>query len=498
METQKTHSASWSDIVNLLAASERGGEGNPAILDCVYDSRQVKPGTVFVAVSGFTVDGFSYIPAAVAKGASAVIAEKTPVACPVPWVRVNDARAALGLVSKFVWRVSLDTVITAGVTGTNGKTTTTHLLHNLFAAVYGEKTSWMAGTIHYRFGNEEYDATRTTPESADLFRRIGQAAEKPRAVAMEVSSHALDLNRIAGFSYDLAVWTNLTQDHLDFHGTMERYYQSKKRLFTAYMKTRGCAIINIDDPWGRRLADELGDRRIVTYGQSSAANVRIVNSVFTGQKTELTLAFDEREKTYVSSLVGAFNAHNAAAFCASAYALGIPDEPVRAVLAAAAVPGRMELIETSLDASIIVDYAHTPDALEKVLAAARELTKRHMLCLFGCGGDRDSGKRPLMAAAVSNNADEAIVTSDNPRSEKPEAIIEDILDGMPLDFPVTVVVDRKEAIARALSLLKPGDCLVIAGKGHETYQESGGIRKHFDDREIVREIAGAMRTGAGQ
>jgi UDP-N-acetylmuramoyl-L-alanyl-D-glutamate--2,6-diaminopimelate ligase len=317
---------------------------------------------------------------------------------------------------------------------------------------------------------------------------MGQSGEQPAALVMEVSSHALELNRVGGLSYDCAVWTNLTQDHLDFHHTMSEYYQAKKRLFTHYLKSKGKAVINIDDTWGARLARELTGIDIVTYGAGHDASVRIANWRCGWDGSEADVIARGEIVHLRSRLIGLFNVYNMAALCAGAVALSIDMERVRATLGDFdSVAGRMEKVPLDAGISVVVDYAHTPDALENVLATARDLTRGRLFCVFGCGGDRDRTKRPRMAEAAVRHCDEIIITSDNPRTEKPGDIIEQILEGVPLDFPHWVIADRRAAIAKALGLARPGDCVIIAGKGHETYQEINGVKHHFSDREVVEE-----------
>ncbi|MFW5775370.1 MAG: UDP-N-acetylmuramoyl-L-alanyl-D-glutamate--2,6-diaminopimelate ligase [Chitinivibrionales bacterium] len=483
----------WNELTRSIPMIARGGEGNPEVSHITYDSRRVSPATVFVAIPGFTVDGETFVDNAIAGGAVAIVSQHEQRGRKTPWIQVENARQALGLMSKAIHGVNLDGITCVGVTGTNGKTSTVYLYNNLFARYYGEDKAWMFGTVKYQLGETVEQAPRTTPESSDLFVRLGAAATKPQALAMEVSSHALKLHRVAGFTYDLAVWTNLTQDHLDFHGTMEEYYQSKKALFTDYLKENGIAVINIDDQWGRRLAEELQDVKIVGYGRSEDADVRIEDSHCTLESTQVTFAHDSRRQTVTCPLAGEFNVYNIASFYAGAQALNIPQEHiVKSLETMQVVPGRMETVRGPAQTIAIVDYAHTPDALEKVLAAAQPLTGGRLFCVFGCGGDRDRSKRPLMAEAVARYCDEAIVTSDNPRSENPKQIIKDIIEGIPLDFSYQVVEDRREAIGTALSRMREGDTLVVAGKGHETYQEVNGVRRHFDDREVVRELTAQL------
>jgi UDP-N-acetylmuramoyl-L-alanyl-D-glutamate--2,6-diaminopimelate ligase len=479
----------WNDLKKHVDVESTGGDADPDITDVTCDSRSVTPGALYVSIPGFKSNGDTFIPDAIAKGASAIISENHQKTCSIPWAQVANTRKALGIVSREVWKVDLSDILFVGITGTNGKTTTAYLFQNLFSRIFGRNLAWMFGTIQYSTGKACSEASRTTPESSDVFRQIGRSFEKPRSIVMEVSSHSLALNRIAGIGYDCAIWTNCTQDHLDFHKSMEAYYQAKKLLFTQYLKKNGKAVINIDDPWGRRLACELPGVEKITYGQSEDAVVRIVRGDSSDKGTEIDLRIGEKTSNYSSKLAGHFNIYNMTALAAGAYALSIDAGTAAECLKSMeVVPGRMDRVPLEAGFSVFVDYAHTPDALENVLSTARKITGKKLICVFGCGGDRDKIKRPLMATAVADNCDEAIITSDNPRSENPDLIIRDILKGMPLDFSHIAIVDRKEAIKRALLDAKDGDCIIVAGKGHENYQEVKGVRSHFDDKETIREL----------
>ncbi len=289
-------------------------------------------------------------------------------------------------------------------------------------------------------------------------------------------------------AFDIAIWTNLTQDHLDFHESMEDYFQSKKRLFTRYAAKSAISVVNTDDAWGRRLASELNGP-VTTYGSAPDADFRILEKTCTWERTRIVADYRDEQYVFESPLPGEFNIWNMAAACAAGLAFGFPASFIAESLKTIKpVGGRMERIAVPGGVNVVVDYAHTPDALAKVLETAGKLTDGNLICVFGCGGDRDRGKRPLMGEAVAMHCDEAVVTSDNPRSEKPSAIIDDVCIGVPLDFPHHIIPDRREAIRKAFRIAHPGDCIVVAGKGHETYQEEMGVRRHFDDREVVREI----------
>jgi UDP-N-acetylmuramoyl-L-alanyl-D-glutamate--2,6-diaminopimelate ligase len=487
----------WSELIKDLEVLKRGGDADPACTDVTYDSRQVKPGAVYVAIPGHKKHGDAYIADAVRSGAVAVVSENPQPACKVAWVKVANPRKTAGALAAKLWNIRWENMITVGITGTNGKTTVAHLFHHLFSKTCGAEHSWMFGTITYSLGTFTKEASRTTPESCDIFRFIGQAQKRPCALTMEVSSHALALDRIEGFMYDIAVFTNLTQDHLDFHGTMDEYYEAKKKLFSRYMKNGGTAVINIDDPWGKRLAAELGTLRCVTFGTSKEASVRLADYSCTWDGTEIEVSEKGKNVKFQSNLSGLFNVYNLIALWAGARALGRSQEEIcESMRTVEPVHGRMQRVNVPAEYTMAVDYAHTPDALEKVLSAARPLTRGRLLCVFGCGGDRDRTKRPRMAEAVAKYADEAFITSDNPRSEEPMSIIREIAGGIPMDFPHRIEADRREAIRMAMKSARFGDCIVVAGKGHETYQEIKGVRHHFDDAEVITELGQEMKRNS--
>ncbi len=476
----------------------RGGGGGE-VAGIAIDSRTVKPGDLFAAILGTKVDGTAFIADALSRGASAVLCELPLADATVPWAQVSNARAALGRLGATLWNVAIDPIAMVGITGTNGKTTIAHLFRKLFEKRFGASRVWMFGTIDYDLGGVRTAAVHTTPEALDIFRLLAAAAARPDALVMEVSSHSLSLDRIGGLAFDCAVFANLTQDHLDFHRTMEQYYLAKKRLFTDFVKKDGWRVVNIDDAWGRRLSAEIGPRHTVTYGKAADADIRIVNFSCGWRGTAVELLDRGERVGFSSPLRGAFSVYNMAAFYAGARTM---DRSIdRSMIEVAfgdvgIVPGRMDVVALDAPFTVVVDYAHTPDALTNVLQAARPMTEGQIICVFGCGGDRDRTKRPIMGRSVADTADVAIVTSDNPRGEKSEAIIAEILAGMPLDFPHMVITDRKEAIRKALSLGKPGDCVVIAGKGHETYQETTGVRRPFDDRDIAATLWNEMKPHA--
>ncbi|MDX6682890.1 MAG: UDP-N-acetylmuramoyl-L-alanyl-D-glutamate--2,6-diaminopimelate ligase [Solirubrobacteraceae bacterium] len=447
------------------------------------DNRRVQPGTVFFCVRGFTRDGHDFAADAVARGAAALVVDH-PLHLGVPEVLVADVRAAMAPAAARLHGDPTATLRTVGVTGTNGKTTTAYLLRALLEAA-GHRTG-LLGTVKSVVGGVDHEVARTTPEAIDLQATFAamRAAGDTHCV-MEVSSHALALCRADAIHWAAAIFTNLTQDHLDFHPTMEDYFAAKRRLF--FDGRPQVAVIDVDDPYGARLARELrGVTPVVTFAiDAPGADLRAtaVRSDF-GGSTFSAGGLDLR-----SPLPGRFNVLNVLGAVATARALGVDDETIVAALPRIGrVPGRFESIDEGQEFALLVDYAHTPDSLENVLAAARPLTSGRLLCVFGCGGDRDRGKRPQMGEIAARLADHTIVTSDNPRSEDPEAIVAEVLAGIPDRDGVEAIVDRRAAIARAVELAAPGDVVVVAGKGHEQGQEfEGGRKLPFDDATVARE-----------
>jgi len=421
-------------------------------------------------VPGSRFDGHNLADRAIEAGAAALVVER-PVASRVPQLVVADTRAAMATAAAEFFGHPTEELQVAGVTGTNGKTTTAFLLHSILEAA-GRKPG-LIGTIEFRIGGERRPAVRTTPEAIDLqraFREMLDAGD--RSCALEATSHGSALKRLDGIRFASLAFTNLTQDHLDLHGTMDAYFEAKRRLF---LRDRPPAAINVGDPWGRRLAEERQDA--LTYGFAEDAALR----------PEALDGIDLKLK-------GRFNVENALAAMASARLLGIDDDAVaRGLEALDGVPGRFETVDEGQPFTVVVDYAHTPDSLENVLATARELDAGgRVICVFGCGGDRDREKRPMMGRIASDLADIAIVTSDNPRSEDPRAIIDEIVAGT--DGELEIVPDRREAIARAIETAAVGDVVLIAGKGHEQGQQFRDRTVPFDDREVAREAL--RRLGA--
>ena len=456
-------------VISALAPTDVVSRAPAEVRDLAYDARAVEPGTLFFCVPGARFDGHDFAAEALAAGAVALVVER-PLDLPVPQLVVADARAAMAAAADAFFGEPTRELTVAGVTGTNGKTTTAFLLYAILAAA--GKRPGLLGTIECRVGGERRPAVRTTAEAIDLQRAFREMLDVgDRSCAIEATSHGSELRRLDGVRFSALVFTNLSQDHLDFHGTMERYFDAKRRLF---LEGSPPAAINVGDSWGRRLAADRPDA--LTFGLVDGAEVG------PGALEGIDL-----------KLRGRFNVENALGAVAAGRLLGLPDEAiVTGIESVTGVPGRFEAIDEGQPFTVVVDYAHTPDSLENVLRTARDLAEARVLCVFGCGGDRDRGKRPVMGRLARELADVAIVTSDNPRSEEPLAIIEEILAGSGPD--VEVEPDRRAAIARAIEQGEPGDVVVIAGKGHEQGQEFRDGKIPFDDREVAREAL--RRLGA--
>jgi UDP-N-acetylmuramoyl-L-alanyl-D-glutamate--2,6-diaminopimelate ligase len=464
------------DLVDAPLAPEAA---DVQITDLAFDNREAGPGTLFFAVPGFTRDGHDFAADAVERGAAALVVER-PLELLVPQVQVADVRAAMAPIAARFNGDPTAALAVAGVTGTNGKTTSCFLIRELLEA--GGVQTALLGTVKSVIGGQEATLQRTTPEAIELqaaFARMRDAGDQ--ACAMEASSHALELHRVDAIHWAAALFTNLTQDHLDFHPTMEDYFLAKRRLFEA---CEGVRVVNVDDPYGRRLARDFPDA--VTFAIDHDAQLRAsdLRSTLTGS------AFRLDGVELRTPLPGRFNVSNVLGAIAVARALGVDDATiVQALTGAGRVPGRFEPVDEGQGFAVLVDYAHTPDSLENVLRAAREIAAppARVIVTFGAGGDRDSAKRPLMGAAAAQGADVVIVTSDNPRSEDPEAIVAQILTGIDRD-DVVVEVDRARAIAQAVAAAGDGDVVVIAGKGHEQGQEfEDGRKLPFDDVTVARE-----------
>jgi UDP-N-acetylmuramoyl-L-alanyl-D-glutamate--2,6-diaminopimelate ligase len=452
-----------------------------------HDSRRVEPGDLYVAIRGARFDGREFVGQAAERGAVAVLgAGEEPPGCPLPWLAAEDPRALLAPLAIRLYERPADELTTIGITGTNGKSTVVWLTRAILEAA--GIPCGQVGTMAYRFHDLELAAGRTTPEASDLHRILrGMADRGAEAVAMEVSSHALEMGRVAGIPFDVAVFTNLTQDHLDFHGDMESYFQAKRLLF-ASLAEDGVAVVNVDDPYGRRLAE--GMDRVLACG--SGADVEVVSARLDLDGIRATVETPRGEVEVRSPLRGSYNLENLVTAVAVGEALELPQDAIRDGLAeSGVVPGRMEPVEAGQPFPVFVDYAHTDDALDHLLRAVRDLTRKKILLVFGCGGDRDTGKRFLMGRVAGRLADLPIVTSDNPRSEDPLAIIAAIEEGLKEsgNGQYRILPDRRDAIRRAIAIAGEDWVVVVAGKGNETGQEVQGTVYPFSDREeIIRAV----------
>ncbi|GAM09517.1 UDP-N-acetylmuramoyl-L-alanyl-D-glutamate--2, 6-diaminopimelate ligase [Geobacter sp. OR-1] len=503
-----------SDLIKEVSPLYCSDGSDREIQGLYYDSRNVKPGGLFFALKGAAADGHRFIAAAIERGAVAVVVEDS-AAVPegVPYVHVENSRLAMALIASAFYNRPTANIPLVGITGTNGKTTTSYLIESIMAAA-GIATA-VLGTVSYRLGATVLPASHTTPESTELQEVIRQLVDRGAAgVVMEVSSHALEQRRVDGCQFDVGVFTNLTRDHLDYHGSMEQYLEAKLRLFREFLqpspnKPNRRAVVNLDDEYGEVVARE-SVCPVITYGIAKG-DVRAVDvhSSISGITGKVVTPSGTIE--FSSGLVGRFNLYNILAALASGYALGLSLETLRAGIEChKKVPGRLERVENGLGIGVFVDYAHTGDALENVLQTLSELKTGRILTVFGCGGDRDKGKRPIMGEVAGRLSDLAIITSDNPRTENPDEIISQVRSGvLPLgireyDYAAlgngvpekgfAVVPDRRTAIRLAIGLAQAGDIVLLAGKGHEDYQIIGTAKHHFDDRE---EAAAALAHPEG-
>ena len=486
-----------ADLLARLPQAESSADPRVPVSHVTHDSRLVQPGSMFVAIRGLAQDGNQFTDAALRKGAAVVVSEAAP-APGVPWVRVPDARVALALFSAAALGDPARALTLLGVTGTNGKTTTAYLIDAALRA-HGQRVG-LLGTVQYRIGDRVAEAVRTTPEASDLqalFREMVDAGCSH--AVLEVSSHSLELKRVHGCEFQVAVFTNLTRDHLDFHGDMNRYVAAKRILFDSLLREDGWAILNADDDRTEGLA-ATARGRVWTYGLDRPADLRARDVILSLEGTRFHVDSPAGSFEIRTPLLGRFNVQNLMAAFGAALALGVPPETAILGLASlAGVPGRLERVAAGQDFTVVVDYAHTDDALKNLLETVRELGPRRIITVFGCGGDRDRTKRPLMGAVAARLSDVVVVTSDNPRREPPEAILDEIQRGMNGTRRAQrhVIVDRREAIGRALGMAGPGDAVVIAGKGHETYQVLRDRTIPFDDRQVAREALSGpgLRSG---
>lgn len=485
MSFQKAELGKIADELN----AEFTGDGGVEVSDVTHDSRQARSGMLFVAIKGLTMDGHRFVDDVIRRGAVGIISEfDPPEGFKSAWLKVPDARAALAKAAAVINGNPSHDLDLVGITGTNGKTTTTYLCFALAEAA--EEKAAMLTTVEYRIGERSEPAVRTTPEASDTNRFLREALDAGCKMAvMETSSQAIDLHRCDWLRFRVAIFTNLTQDHLDYHLTMENYFDAKMRLFDGRLGERpASSVINIDDEWGARLAAKLRDEgeRVVTFSQKGAADLtadKTEVSLIRGTSFVLTTPAGTRNIT--SPLVGKPHVYNMLAATAAALELGYDLDVIQKGLEkCVGAPGRFERVQHDGDFAVVVDYAHSDDALYNTLKTARDLTPGRIITVFGCGGDRDKTKRKPMGRVAGENSDLVIITSDNPRTEDPLKIIEQIEEGLKeTDCQYFVVSDRRDAIYRAIAKAKPGDVVLIAGKGHENYQIVGDYKSHFDDRE---------------
>ena len=474
-----------SELKSVLDEVKVLGDPNVEITDITYDSRKAAAGTIFVALVGATVDGHRYADAAVEAGASALVVEREVPGVVVPQLVVPNSRRALGKIARRFCEDPSKHVKVIGVTGTNGKTTVTCLMRSIFEAA-GERPG-VIGTISYVVGDREIPAVNTTPESLNIQEMLAEMLSAGvNYAAVEVSSHALDQYRVDDVTFAAGVFTNLTPEHLDYHKDMTSYAQAKSKLFATLSKD-AVAVVNADDRYSSTVSAGTQAKKL-SYGFSDGADVRVrsLECDSTGNRFEIESPWGVLRVT--TALPGRHNVYNCLAALTVTAALGLPvEKAVEGIAALQVIPGRLERVDEGQDFRVFVDYAHSDDALENVLTAVRDLTDRRVIVVFGCGGDRDVTKRPRMRAVAEELADHAVVTSDNPRSEDPRAIIDQIMTGVRDRSKFTVEPDRRAAVAAAVRMAKPGDVVLIAGKGHETYQILRDRRVHFDDREVARE-----------
>ena len=475
-----------SEIIAPVIGKEIEEYKRIMIRNVTYDSRKVTDSSLFIAIKGFKVDGHSFLDTAEKNGAVAAVVENRIESINIPQIIVEDSRVAMAQIVKEFYSPELSQLRTVGITGTNGKTTTTYLVKS--ALDYAGLSSGLIGTIEYNVAGEKIASWNTTPESSDLLDMMYVMYSKgQKGCVMEVSSHGLSLNRVDGIDFEVAVFTNLSQDHLDFHNDFEDYYSAKRRLFSL-LKPNGVAVVNFDDEYGKRLINEV-TQECITFGLDSQSQVyaKKWRSNLAGLIIDITTPLGDLEIN--SPLIGQFNVENILAAVAVGLAFNFDLKTIKkGIEKVDRIPGRLEPVKLQDNRVAVVDYSHTPDALKKALVELNKINKNKLWVVFGCGGDRDKAKRPLMGKIAEDYATKVVVTSDNPRSENPDDIIDDILQGISIKENVTVEEDRKEAIKFALSNSESNDIILIAGKGHETYQEINGVKHPFDDRLIIEDL----------
>lgn len=470
------------ELIKNLSIIEMNADAELEISGVSYDSRKTEKGDMFVAIRGFEADGHKFIPKAVENGAAVILCEEKP-SCDIPYVLVSDSRYGLAIVSRDFFGDPASEMTMIGITGTSGKTSSSYLIKHMLESKLDAKVG-LIGTNGNMIGDEFLHTEHTTPESYELHKLFRHMADSGCThVVMEVSSHSLTLERVAGIHFDVALYTNLSQDHLDFHGTMEEYAAAKRKLFS--MCSLGC--FNLDDAWADFMRDGASCRTMTFSTEKNEADLVAKDIRLTADGVRFaSVSGDEISMTKLG-IPGMFSVYNALGTMSVGLALGLSlADCSDAMSSAKGVKGRLEIVPTGRDFSVVIDYSHKPDALEKVLKTLKPVTRGRLIALFGCGGDRDKLKRPIMGRIAADNADLVVVTSDNPRTEDPDEIIREIVAGMKdKRTPTKVICDRREAIAWAIDNAAPGDALLLAGKGHEDYQVVGHEKHHMDEREIV-------------
>lgn len=485
-----------SDFISASDVIDLKGELNRPISGLAIDSRRVVPGNVFFALPGRRTDGNRFIDEAVSRGAVAVVAGVMPrtSSAKVTYVQVENPRGMVAAVARRYFNDPDGSLAVTGITGTNGKTTVAHLVRHFLG---GEKPVGLLGTISYDLGARTVPSFRTTPEAIDTFGMLAQMRDAGCSDAvMEISSHGIDQQRVQGLQLDVAVFTNLTRDHLDYHASMEEYFEVKARLFTGETgRQPRRVVVNLDDPYGRKLWDRMADHPgRLSFGESEAADVRASEIDYQFKGTQLRLTWPGGECVVTSPLIGRYNVSNLLAAVATVLSAGRdPATFLDRLESFNGVPGRMERIEEGQSFNVLVDYAHTDDALRNAVSMLKPVTPGRLIVVFGCGGDRDRAKRPLMVKAVQEQADFVFATADNPRRENLAQIFDDMKEGIVSADRITWIDDRRRAISLALDMAEPQDCLLIAGKGHESYQEFADTVVPFDDRQVARELIGIKR-----
>ncbi len=482
---------SLKQLFDGLTVEQMRGETRQQVTCLITDSRRVVPGALFFAVGGLRTDGNLFMEEAIDRGAVAVVSQNpAPRSCAVTYIQVQDVRTALAEVSRRFYRRPDKRLTLFGVTGTNGKTTVSMLTQHLLAS--DERLVGLVGTVRYDLGRRTLPSYKTTPESVDVYAMMDQMYEQGcREAVLEVSSHAIDQKRVYGMNFSYLAFLNLTQDHLDYHGDLDAYYEVKSRLFTGACgnEPKG-AVVNANDPYGQRLLKQIPEGvKVVSFGLMGDYTISAENLELGPEGSRFTLHWPEGEAVVQTRLLGAFNISNILASLALCYVAGMDIRSlVKKVSTFGGVPGRMERVEAGQPYNVLVDYAHTEDALNNALTMLRSVTPGRVLVVFGCGGNRDRNKREKMTAVVQRLADQSWATSDNPRKETLESIFEDMRKGVADESKIHFVEDRRRAISLALDEARAGDCVLIAGKGHETYQEFADTVVPFDDRQVAREL----------